>query len=360
MKTQPGMEFSSFIKSRIPLAIVGILAGVVAMQAQSGRQQYARLGSFKLDNGQVIEHCRIGYRTLGHLNRDRSNAVLMPTWFSGTSRQLLNDAGPGRGKLIDTRRWYAVLVDSLGDGVSSSPSNSRWQPRMRFPRFSLRDMVRAEHRLLTQTLHLRHVHAVIGISMGGFQTFQWVVSYPGFMTAAVPIVGSPRPTAYGMLLMHTSLEIIRASRVWKQGNYRGHPQPPALMNLWTLHLTSPHHIATTVRRRNFARFLHASEHLQPYFDLNDWIRQGEAVLRYNSTRPYGGTLAGAVARVRAKMLIVPSAQDHMVYPGPAERFAQLVHAQVFLLTSDCGHMATACQAAQLARRVRAFLAHPGS
>ncbi len=326
------------------------------LRAQSGRQQFADLGNFKLDNGQVIEHLRLGYRTLGHLNAARTNAVLMPTWFSGISKQLLGDAGPQAGKLIDTRRWYAVLVDSLGDGVTTSPSNSRPQPRLKFPHFSLRDMVRAEHALLTRKLHLRHVHAVLGISMGGFQTFQWVVSYPKFMSRAVPIVGSPRPTAYGLLLMRTSLEIIRSYAGWNHGNYRGRLVIPALMNLWTLHLTSPRHIATTVARRNFKKFLRTSEHDQPYFAPDNWIRQGEAVLHFNTTRPYGGMLAGAAARVRAKMLIVPSAQDHMVYPGPAERFAKLVHARVFLLTSDCGHMATACEARQLARQVRGFLA----
>ncbi len=336
--------------------LLSLGALTTALRAQSGRQQFADLGNFKLDNGQVIEHLRLGYRTLGHLNAARTNAVLMPTWFSGISKQLLGDAGPQAGKLIDTRRWYAVLVDSLGDGVTTSPSNSRPQPRLKFPHFSLRDMVRAEHALLTRKLHLRHVHAVLGISMGGFQTFQWVVSYPKFMSRAVPIVGSPRPTAYGLLLMRTSLEIIRSYAGWNHGNYRGRLVIPALMNLWTLHLTSPHHIATTVAPRNFQKFLWTSEHDQPYFDPDNWIRQGEAVLRFNTTRPYGGTLAGAAARVRAKMLIVPSAQDHMVYPGPAERFAKLVHARVFLLTSDCGHMATACEARQLARQVRGFLA----
>lgn len=326
--------------------------------AQSGRQRYASLGNFRLDNGQIIQNLRLGYRTLGHLNRARSNAILMPTWFSGVSKQLLGDAGPQPGKLIDTRRWYAVLVDSIGDGVSSSPSNSRLQPRMDFPRFSLLDMVHAEHRLLTHVLHLRHVQAVIGISMGGFQTFQWAVTYPNFMTAAIPIVGSPRPTAYGMLLMHTSLEVIRSSRTWRHGQYLGRPQVPALLDLWTLHLTSPRHIATTVERRKFKQFLRISEHNQPYFDLNNWIRQGEAVLRFDITRPYGGRLAAAAARVKAKMLIVPSQHDHMVVPDPAERFARLVHARIFLLTSDCGHMATACQRRQLAHVVRRFLAHP--
>ncbi len=345
------MNFRSLFVSLLSL---GVLPSV--LRAQSGRQQFADLGNFKLDNGQVIEHLRLGYRTVGHLNAARSNAVLMPTWFSGVSKQLLGDAGPQPGRLIDTRRWYAVLVDSLGDGVTTSPSNSRLQPRLKFPHFSLRDMVRAEHALLTRKLHLRHVHAVLGISMGGFQTFQWVVSYPKFMSRAVPIVGSPRPTAYDKLLMRTSLEIIRAYAGWNHGNYRGRLVIPALLDLWTLHLTSPHHIATTVAPGSFKKFIRAAERGQPYFDPDNWIRQGEAVLRFNTTRPYGGTLAGAAARVRARMLIVPSAQDHMVYPGPAERFARLVHARLFLLTSDCGHMATACQARQLAHEVRSFLA----
>ena len=61
----------------------------LAAIAQNGQQQFASLGDFKLENGETIRDCRIGYRTFGQLNGDKSNAVLFPTWFTGTSAQLI-------------------------------------------------------------------------------------------------------------------------------------------------------------------------------------------------------------------------------------------------------------------------------
>src|SRR5208282_6571642 len=100
------------------------LAGVARAQTL----QFAELGDFKLGNGEVIRDCRIGYRTLGTLNADKSNIILFPTWALGTTEQLLSNVGSN--KLADSTKYYVILVDALGNGVSSSPSNSKLQPRM--------------------------------------------------------------------------------------------------------------------------------------------------------------------------------------------------------------------------------------
>src|SRR5436305_8987546 len=153
----------------------GVLAAPLNAQpaALEGDLRYGALGDFRLESGEVIRDCKIGYRAYGRLDESQSNAILFPTWFGGTSQQLAGNIGPG--KIVDSTRYYVIAVDALGDGVSSSPSNSTAQPRLKFPRFSIRDMVESQYRLVTEVLHLQRLPGVLGISLGGLPTFQWMV-----------------------------------------------------------------------------------------------------------------------------------------------------------------------------------------
>src|SRR5215510_2656205 len=215
--------------------ICGLLLFAVVAHAQE--QQFANIGDLKLQNGGVIRNCRIGYRTFGTLNNDKSNVVVFPTWAGGTTERLSSNFGPG--KLIDTTSHFVVAVDALSNGVSSSPSNSRLQPRMRFPIFSLRDTIESQHELLTKVLKIDHVKAVVGISMGGMQVFQWIVSYPEFMDKAIPIVGSPRLAPYDLMLWQAQIEAIMRDRDWKGGNYVRNPARAVDFAFGELLLTTP-------------------------------------------------------------------------------------------------------------------------
>ena len=90
-----------------------------------------RIGDLPLERGGVITNCQLEYRTLGTLNPERTNAVLFPTWFSGRTEQLLDNAGPG--KPLDPSRYFIVFVGAIGNGRSSSPSNSPGQSAAAFP-----------------------------------------------------------------------------------------------------------------------------------------------------------------------------------------------------------------------------------
>jgi homoserine acetyltransferase len=83
--------------------------------AQQGAQLIASLGDLKLESGEVIRDCRIGYRTYGQLDAAKSNAILFPTWFGGTTEQLAGNFGSG--KMIDTGKYFVVSVDAIGNGV---------------------------------------------------------------------------------------------------------------------------------------------------------------------------------------------------------------------------------------------------
>jgi homoserine O-acetyltransferase len=92
---------------------------------------------------------------------------------------------------------------------------------MSFPSFGIRDMVEAEHRLITEVLHLSHLHAVMGISMGGRHTFEWIVSYPEFMDLAIPMFGSPQSTSFDRLLWTAQIDAIQLDPAWNHGNPTG-------------------------------------------------------------------------------------------------------------------------------------------
>ena len=316
-------------------------------------QRFAQLGDFRVESGEVIRDCRIGYRIFGKLNDERSNAILFTTWASGTTEQLQSNIGPG--KLVDDSKFFVIAIDALSNGISSSPSNSRLQPRMRFPRLTIRDMVNAQREVLTRIFHLNHVQAVIGISMGGMQAFQWMVSFPDFMDKAIPIVGSPRLAPYDLILWQAQVDAIMNYRGWNNGNYSRNPARAADAEFGALVLTTPDNYNKHMTRRQVFEELE-KEKRQPGFDSNNKIRQAQAMMALDVTKEFAGSMERAAASVKARVLVIVAKLDHVVTPGPALEFANLLHSQLLVLESDCGHMAPGCESQKVNQAVADFLA----
>jgi pimeloyl-ACP methyl ester carboxylesterase len=338
--------------------------GIPPVSAQSlpeeGRQQFADFGDFKLKSGDVIRDFRLGYRTLGRLNADKSNAVLWPTWLGGRSEDLLQFIGPG--KVLDTSNYYVILVDAIGNGVSASPSNSKTQPLLKFPGFTIRDMVESEQRLALEVLHLSHLHAVMGISMGGMQTFEWAAAYPDFMDIAVPLAGSPQSTSFDKLLWTAEIDAIELDPAWNHGNPTG-PLSRGLAlseEIETMNLTSPGYQVTNTSPKDFDGFL-AKIRKNAIGDAgiaSDHIRQRQAIIALDIPGEFGMTLGQLAKRVRAKFLVIVSPQDHMVNSTPALEFSAANGAPVVSLDSACGHLSFTCFS--LGPTVARFLADPRS
>lgn len=321
--------------------------------AHAQQQQFANLGNFKLEHGGVIRQCRIGYRTFGKIAADKSNVVVFLTWASGTSEQLMSSIGPG--KLIDSSSHFVVAIDALGNGVSSSPSNSRLQPRMRFPKFTMRDTVATQYEVLTKVLHLDRVKAVVGISMGGMQVFQWLVSFPNFMEKAIPIVGSPQPSPYDLMHWQAEVEAIMRDRDWRSGNYAANPARAVDFAFGELILTTPaDYNRRKTREQVFADLAKARADARR-FDANNKIRQVQAMMQLDVAKGFDGSLKRSAKAVKAKVFVVVAKQDHVVTPEPALHFAALLGAKLLNLEGDCGHLATVCEGQGLAAAVREFL-----
>jgi homoserine O-acetyltransferase len=316
-------------------------------------QRFVQLGDFRVESGEVIRACRIGYRTFGKLNDEKSNAILFTTWASGTTEQLQSNIGPG--KLVDDSKYFVIAIDALSNGVSSSPSNSRLQPRMRFPKLTIRDMVNTQREVLTRIFHLNHVQAVIGISMGGMQTFQWMVSFPDFMDKAIPIVGSPQLAPYDLILWQAQVDAIMNDHGWNNGNYSRNPARAADAEFGALLLTTPDNYNTQMTRRQVFEELE-KEKKQPGFDSNNKIRQAQAMMALDVTKEFAGSMKRAAASVKARVFVIVAKLDHVVTPGPALEFANLLHSQLLVLESDCGHMAPGCESQKVNQAVADFLA----
>src|SRR5699024_5499176 len=155
------------------------------------------LGDVRLQSGMTLRGAQLAYKTYGQLNAEASNAVMYPTWYSG--RHWDNEWLIGEGMGLDPNRYFIIVPNMLGNGLSSSPSNTD-EPfdGPRFPRTTFADNVACQYRLLAERLGIERLRLVLGWSMGAGQTYQWGVSYPDTMDALLPFCGSSRTAPHNV------------------------------------------------------------------------------------------------------------------------------------------------------------------
>jgi len=311
----------------------------------------ASLGTCRLMSGAIIQNCRIAYRTFGRLNAARSNAVLIPTWLLGRSEDWIPLLGATA--LVDTTRLFTILVDAFGNGRSSSPSNTDPSARAAFNDLTIADMVEAQRRFVVEHLKLPHLHAVVGISMGGMQAFEWAVRYPTFMDVVIPIAGSPQLGAFDQTLWTTLLSEI------DNGRARGVPADTIWMQIarvGELFLRTPRGVNEAGPKSVASDIREFAATFRQKWNLEDYASQLRAARRHDVAARFGGNLSRAAAQVRARMLVIYSWDDHMVTPGTAAAFAKMVRADTLSVPSTCGHVASGCESARVNPVVRRFLA----
>ncbi|MCW3125804.1 MAG: Homoserine O-acetyltransferase [Bacteroidetes bacterium] len=296
------------------------------------RQQYTSIGDFPLENGQHITDCRIGYRTFGKLNATRSNAIIYPSAGGGTTFYMQFSVN----KDVDTTRFYLILIDALGNGVSSSPSNSTAQPKTSFPQFSIRDMVNTQYKMLTEKLDIHHLAAVVGGSMGGCQALQWAVSYPDFMDKIVAIDATPRLTAYDLLWTSTYIDAVKSDTAYHSGNYTVNPPVPMAARLSQLLISTPASVNSTTPADSFSSW-YATIGKTAYLDANNFLWQMKATMMQDITKGEG-SLESAAKKVKAKVLIIANKQDRIFIQTPSIKFAKLVNAELVEMDDDSGHL----------------------
>jgi homoserine O-acetyltransferase len=280
---------------------------------QPPHQLYAE-GDLKLESGEVIRDFSISYVTHGTLNAKKSNAILMVTAISGNHHRLDFMIGPG--KALDTDKYFIVCTDAIANGFSTSPSNSKAQPRMQFPKFTIRDMVQSQFRLMKEKLGIDHVVAVVGPSMGGMQVLQWGVSHPDYMDSLVAMVPLAKTPAWTVAVLEASRKAIMTDAAWKEGNYEAPPEKG--IRLWRdilslLSARTPDMYSAQFKNgMDVLPWMEQQETaLIKAFDANDWIYQTWAYERHDvgATPGFDGDTAKALASIKAKTLILTGTKD---------------------------------------------------
>jgi homoserine O-acetyltransferase len=184
---------------------------------------------FHFGTGETLPDLRLHYLTLGKPRRDASgrtvNAVLLLHGTGGDAHTLLNpvfsDVLFGPGQPLDITKYFIILPDEIGHGESSKPSDGL---RMKFPHYTYDDMVRAQHQMLINGLHVDHLRLVLGTSMGCMQSFVWGETYPSFVDALMPLACEPVEIAgRNRMWRYMAMESIRDDPAWDGGNYTHEP-----------------------------------------------------------------------------------------------------------------------------------------
>ena len=158
------------------------------------------LGDVQLRLGATRRGAQLAYKTYGTLDEDKNNAIVYPTWYSGQHYD--NEWLIGDGMALDPAKYFIIVPNMLGNGLSSSPSNTPPPyDRSRFPKVTIYDNVSVQHRLVTEKFAIEKLVLVTGWSMGAGQTYQWAVSYPEMVTRILPFCGSAKTSEHNIVFL---------------------------------------------------------------------------------------------------------------------------------------------------------------
>jgi len=295
--------------------------------------------NFEFHTGEKLPELRLHYITLGTIQKDASgrvtNAVLIMHGTGGTGRPFLGAQFGGvlfgAGQPLDASRYFIILPDDVGHGGSSKPSNGL---RMKFPHYDYYDMVRAEHALVEDGLHVNHLRLVMGTSMGAMHTWLWGEMYPEFMDALMPLASLPvRIVGRNRMFREMVIQAIQSDPTWNNGDYT---EPPAQglaaaeYALWMM-TSSPlqlQKIDNTVEKADAA--VTSLRERARRTDANDMLYYFSASTDYNPEPDLG--------KIQAPLWAVNSADDEVNPPelGIMDRDIKLVpHGRYILIpTSD--------------------------
>ena len=315
---------------------------------QPEQVQYFELGDFELQSGEVLQGARLAYVTCGIWQPAQANAVLFPTYYTGSHRDNLKLVQPGRA--LDPERWFVVIPNLFGNGVSSSPSNHRTQGGADFPRVTLYDNVRAQQRLLTEQLGIERVELALGWSMGAQQAYHHAALFPERVASLLAVCGSARTSPHNRVFLEGVKAALLADASFAQGRYS--EQPVRGLAAFGRVYAGWAYSQAFFRNREYEALGHASPEAlldawaldHQAWDANDllcmlWSWQHADI----SDNPrFERDLAQALGAISARSLLMPASTDLYFHPDDNRlELAHLLRGELRQIVSTWGHSAGA-------------------
>ncbi|MCD8504369.1 MAG: alpha/beta fold hydrolase [Burkholderiaceae bacterium] len=335
--------------------------------------QHFEIGEFELLLGGRLPNASLAYVTLGELNTAGDNAILILHGYTSSHRFVLEDDpdnaegswGPliGPGKAIDTNLYFVIAPNALGSSYGSTgpgdinrQTGRRWGPE--FPALTFEDQVHAQTSLL-KSLGVNHLHAVIGLSMGGFGAFQWAVQCPTMMRKVIPVLTAP----WGSLNQAASHQgvtaVLQASAAWHNGWYYDHleqmQQTLETIRIKTLErygvpawLETELHDATKIQ----TRLKQMAGQWASKFDANAMLTLRAAINRFD--------VREALSQAQAELMYVLCRTDGLFPPSIAketlDRWSASSSATKYVeIDSEYGHFASSLDWRKWANALEQFL-----
>jgi homoserine O-acetyltransferase len=324
---------------------------------------------FHLQHGGALPSVTLAYVTRGRLAPDGCNAILVTHGYTSGPRMIESGISSsegawstlvGRGAPIDTDRYFVICSNMLGSSYGSTNAASI-DPRTgkpygsKFPRITVADIVTAQKRLLAH-LGVRHLRAVVGPSYGGFQAFQWAVTFPDFMDGVVPVVTSPLPPASDREA--GLLKWFEPDPNWHGGDYYDKGGVHETLTALRIDTLTRYGLADSLAARfpdpdaRYQEMRRTASAWADVFDANSLFILGRAMADFDVTKDYG--------RIKVPVLYVLSRTDALFPPSLAPVVmsglrAAGVDATYFEIDSDHGHLASGADAAKWAPALRDFI-----
>ncbi|MBC6497032.1 MAG: homoserine O-acetyltransferase [Alphaproteobacteria bacterium GM7ARS4] len=349
-----------------------------------------------LESGASLPHIDIAYRTWGTLNAQRSNAILLCHALSGDQHAtgtdpLTHKAGwwheaVGPNKAIDTKRYFVICSNTLGGCMGTTGPQSLkddgtpWA--MTFPVITIRDMVRAQKRLIDH-LGIRQLYGVIGGSMGGMQVLEWACLYPDHVFCAIPIATTARVSAQNIAFHVIGRHAIMADPHWQQGNYASTDKTPEKGLAVARMLAHITYLSEQSMHRKFGRNLrhrdnisygfnpdfevetylhHQGQRFVARFDANAYLYITRAMDYFDLADDHQGQLERAFSHIQEKtrFLVISFSSDWLFSTTESRHIVQALHrASVPVsfseIQTDKGHDAFLLHEPQFHTIMRAFL-----